>query len=830
MPDSSIYRKLRDSLEPIGTKGVVLISGLPPYLYSYGASLLATLYQQRVIIHSFESREELENFTEQKSSISYESVELIVGAELGLAEILLDYDYARVSRVWEPGEFSLFGDVVIFWPKGNNSPLRVSLLDEEIEEISVLDPATRKAVEKLERFELLNNDDLESGFEVIVGEPMAKVRDRIDQDPLKFLVVKGMSSLEAEEIGLPVLDFGFRSLPIREIYKNNEDAILQIVQKYISDGYSLSLIVNKRSDLEKVPSKLMDLSKHLLSRDMPFQIPKGYISTLEKVLYVSSFELFGSIEMHKFLGASGAKRKKINSSDEFLRNLLPGDFVVHEDHGIGEYVGIVERNGDLFVLIKYAGKDKLYVPLDQLEKITRYVGTGKAIPRLTTLNSGAWRRIKRRVEEDAEKLAKELLRIYALRKMKQGTGIAIDTSANSRIEKFIAKFPFTDTDDQIAATEEIMNDLYSGIPMDRLIVGDVGFGKTEVAMRAIFAVADAGYQVAFLAPTTILVEQHRAVLSERFKGSGLRIAALSRFLSKPEVKDILRKLEKGDIDIVVGTHALLGDSVKFKDLGLVVIDEEQKFGVKHKEKLKSRRVDVHVLSLSATPIPRTLNMALSGIRDISIISTPPAGRKPIRNKFMKFDWEQVTKAVQKEFDRGGQVYFLHNKVRTMEEISAKLKVKIGKQARISIAHGQMDDALLGMVMKEFAMGESNLLVCSTIIENGIDLPNVNTLIVNDAENFGLSQLYQIRGRIGRSSRSAFAYFMYRNLRGNSGDRLSALSESEELGSGLLLSNRDLEIRGAGNVLGREQSGSIDTVGYGLFMKLLEDKVEELRSL
>ncbi|WKZ31387.1 MAG: CarD family transcriptional regulator [Candidatus Dojkabacteria bacterium] len=832
MLDHSIFKNELDNIQPVegraNDKQLVLVTGLPKFLNQVGANLLASHYGQRVELVQIADKESLEELMENIDKLKVDSVKIAVGKELQLAERLVSYNYMRVSRVWEPGEFSLFGDVVICWPKDGSHPVRVSYFGNEVESISLLDPVTRKKSEELKSFELINNESGLSFASVIIGESLVSDKEKANIQPPIFVVIESLSNIERGEIRLPSIDIGFRQLPIKEIYKNNAEVIGKLLNKYIADGYKVDLIVNGKSEEGRLPEELKKVGNVVYSRTLPFTTSKGFISSLNKELYVTPFELFGSIDTQKFAKLAGRSKSSVNTSDEFLRNLLPGDFVVHEDHGIGEYVGIVDRGEELFVLVKYAGKDRLYVPLDQISRLTRYLGTGRRVPKLTTLNSGAWRRVKHKVEEDAEKLARHLLRIYALRKMNKDKGIIVDSGSRD-VEKFIDAFQFTDTDDQSAATEEIMSDLYSGVPMDRLIVGDVGFGKTEVAMRAMFAAVDSGHQVAFLAPTTILVEQHLAVLRERFKDFDVSIASISRFLGKGEVQEVIDGVAKGEVQIVVGTHSLLSDQVKFNKLGLVVIDEEQKFGVKHKEKLKAHRVDVHVLSMSATPIPRTLNMALSGIRDISVISTPPSGRKPIRNHFAKFSWSLVEKAVKGEVDRGGQVYFLHNNVKNMASIKAQMAEKLGPKIKIEMAHGQMDDDMLGMVMREFAAGDIDVLVCSTIIENGIDLPNVNCLIVNDAENFGLSQLYQIRGRIGRSDKQAYAYFTYKNLRGDAGNRLDALSESEELGSGLLLANRDLEIRGAGNVLGREQSGSIDTVGYGLFMKMLEDKIEEMRA-
>jgi len=362
--------------------------------------------------------------------------------------------------------------------------------------------------------------------------------------------------------------------------------------------------------------------------------------------------------------------------------------------------------------------------------------------------------------------------------------------------------------------------------MDRLLVGDVGYGKTEIATRAVFATVNAGYQVAILAPTTVLIEQHLAVFKERFKNYPFNIVSLSRFSSPQEKEDVKEGLRKGIVDIVIGTHALLSKDISFKNLGLLVIDEEQKFGVKQKEQIKEKRVDTNVLSLTATPIPRTLNMALSGIRDISVLATPPSGRKEILNHFEKFNWDSIKEAISKELQRGGQVYFLHNRVNTIQNVYDRL-VKMFPHGSIAIAHGQMGVQKLSHSMAEFVKGNIDILVCTTIIENGLDIPTVNTLIIDDATMLGLSQMYQIRGRIGRSNIQAYAYFFFENLKGDAALRLEAIKESQELGSGFLLSNKDLEIRGAGDILGKNQSGTINSVGYGLYSQMLQKAVKEL---
>ena len=516
-------------------------------------------------------------------------------------------------------------------------------------------------------------------------------------------------------------------------------------------------------------------------------------------------------------------------SVEILKKIVPGDYVVHEDHGIGRFVKVVKKDKGPYIEVAYRGADKLFIPPTASDKLTKYIGTGRKKPILTGLSSRVWRRISKKAKERAEDIARELLQLYALRQSVEGKPVISSEDSLKELELFIDQFEFKDTDDQLIATKNIINDLQRARPMDRLLVGDVGYGKTEIAARAAFAVVNSGYQVAMLAPTTILVKQHLAVFKERFKGYPINIASLSRFSSKKEKEKVLEDISKGLVDIVIGTHALLSKKVFFKKLGLLVIDEEQKFGVKQKEEIKKKRVDTNVLSLTATPIPRTLNMALAGIRDISVLATPPEGRQEVINHFERFNWDSVKKAVELELERNGQVYFLHNRVRSIEFVYNKL-TKMFPHRVVGVAHGQMGVQKLSKTMDAFVNGNIDILVCTTIIENGLDIPTVNTLIIQDATMLGLSQMYQIRGRIGRSRIQAHAYFYFDNLKGDAKLRLEAIKESQELGSGFLLSNKDLEIRGAGDILGRNQSGTINSVGYGLYSQMLAQAVKRVKNL
>jgi transcription-repair coupling factor len=802
--------------------GAVLLTGLPPFLHSIGADYIAETLGSNIPFISLEAGDEPTKRVDELLSGESESLLLQVGEVYNFTKMFTNLGYTRVSRVWEPGEFSLYGDVSVIWPKGADHPYRISVFGDEIERISKVDTDTRELVSDVEKLSL-SDEAFDQLGRYIVGE--VEGGGELQESPI-WVNFTDLSSIELEELNYPVLDFGFRRLPISEIHKGNFDGVRALLEQLGRQDYSVILLLNKKNDIDNLPEDFKGSFSIVNPENYGWEVHRGWISSRSRQVFLTPFELFGKLDIDEMIVDSGGTSSKMMQED-LLKKIQPGDYVVHEDHGVGLYDGLIDKNDTLSLELHYADKDKLFLPVTQVKKVTKYIGSGRKVPKLTRLNSGAWRRIRAKVDEDTEKLAKELLQIYAVRRASQGVAPGFDSADLDSLYSFIESFEYTDTEDQHAATEDIINDLSRGIPMDRLLVGDVGFGKTEVALRAVYAVASQGYQVAILAPTTILVQQHHEVIKDRFKDTGLEIDYLSRFRNAGETDTTKELLKSGDIDIVVGTHSLLSKDVKFDNLGLIVIDEEQKFGVKHKEHLKSKRIDVHVLTMSATPIPRTLNMALAGIRDISIIATPPHGRKPIKNYFSKFDEEKVKKALEQELERSGQAYFLHNKVSDIVKYKTVIE-RLIPDARVEVAHGQMAPAKLAEVMQKFAAKEIDILVCTTIIENGIDLPNVNTLIIDRAEMFGLSQLYQIRGRIGRSDRQAYSYFLYRNLPGNASERMDALAESEELGSGFLLANRDLEIRGAGNILGREQSGSIDSVGYGLFMRMLEEKVEKLR--
>ena len=543
-----------------------------------------------------------------------------------------------------------------------------------------------------------------------------------------------------------------------------------------------------------------------------------------RLLVLTEAEIYGR-QKKRYPARFQQEGSKINS----FTDLKVGDYVVHINHGIGRYMGLetLEIDGSHrdYLRLEYAGEDRLFVPTDQVNLLQKYIGVEDAPPKLNKLGGADWQKVKNRVKESIRDMAEELLDLYARREVAPGHTFASDTVWQHEFEE---SFFFDETPDQLRAIEEIKRDMESDKPMDRLICGDVGYGKTEVAMRAAFKAIMDGKQVGVLVPTTILAQQHYLTFRERLTGFPINLRALSRFQTAQDQEETIAGLLSGEVDLVIGTHRLLSTDVHFKDLGLLIVDEEQRFGVAHKERLKELRHNVDVLTLTATPIPRTLHMSLAGIRDISIIETAPQGRYPIRTHVLEYNEAVIREAIQRELDRGGQVYFVYNRVETIERMASYLQ-NLLPNARITIAHGQMDEDQLERVMLDFYDGQADVLVCTTIIETGLDIPNVNTLIVYDAERFGLAQLYQLRGRVGRSNRLAHAFFCYRKdkvLSENAEKRLAAIREFTELGAGFKIAMRDLEIRGAGNLLGPEQHGQIAAVGFELYCRLLDEAIRE----
>jgi transcription-repair coupling factor (superfamily II helicase) len=546
-----------------------------------------------------------------------------------------------------------------------------------------------------------------------------------------------------------------------------------------------------------------------------------------------ALQIFTDTEIFGWARRRNVQRRKPITPASFLAEVNPGDYVVHQEYGIGRFEGLVKLDTTgverEYLLIRYAGTDRLYIPIDQLDRVTRYIGMGDAVPALSKLGTSEWTRAKSKVKESVQDIAKDLLRLYSTREAAEGHAYPPD-SEQPWLQELEDAFAFEETPDQARAIEEVKADMERARPMDRLVCGDVGYGKTEVALRAAFKAVLDQRQVAILVPTTVLALQHFNTFKERLKAYPVRVELLSRFRSEKEQKQVLEDLALGKVDIIIGTHRLLQKDVVFLNLGLLIIDEEQRFGVAHKELLKQLRTEVDVLTMTATPIPRTLHMSLVNVRDMSVIETPPQERLPIRTAIREYDEGLIREAILREIDRGGQVFFVHNRVHGIQVIAQKLQ-KLIPEARIVVGHGQMPEDQLERVMLDFSSGEYDVLVSTTIIENGLDIPNANTIIVNNAALFGLAQLYQLRGRVGRGTHQAYAYFLYNKdtkLTPNQEKRLRTIFEATELGAGFRIAMKDLEIRGAGNLLGAEQSGFMNSVGFDLYCKLLAEAVQEIQ--
>ena len=641
--------------------------------------------------------------------------------------------------------------------------------------------------------------------------------------------------------GLPVPPAFLLSLTARQLsgYGMSLDTVIEDLQNYQREGFSVILLTSSRRKGESLQAMLREKKVFAALDENLHDLPEPGRITIAVGGLSAGFDYpdgkAAVLAEGSALPPRKSKARKVSSNRQRLESftdLTPGDLVVHEHHGIGRFVSMVKMSVDGadrdYIKLQFAGADVLYVPALQLDLVNKYIGSGDDPDRrrLSKLGGGEWERSKAKAKKAAKDMAKGLIQLYAQRQRLAGYAFQADTPWQ---QDFEALFPYPETDDQIRCVAEIKADMERPVPMDRLLCGDVGYGKTEVAFRAIMKCILEGKQAAMLVPTTVLAQQHYMTALKRFSHFPVEIQMISRFRTAGQSREILSQTAQGKVDLLIGTHKLLGKDIRFKDLGLLVVDEEQRFGVGHKEKLKELAKQVDVLTLSATPIPRTLNMALSGLRDMSTLEQPPTNRQPVQTYVLEHDWSVLADAIRREVDRGGQVYYLHNRTDTIDKTAARIRSLLGEEVRIATAHGKMDQEQLGDIMSRMTEGEIDILVCTTIIETGIDLPNANTLIIEDAERLGLSQLHQLRGRVGRSTRRAFAYMTYRRskvLTEDQSKRLSAIREYAAFGSGFKIAMRDLEIRGAGNLLGPEQSGFLMSVGYDLYLRLLEEAVLE----
>lgn len=791
----SIYQHISEKLDPFLSefkkniklkKNIVLVK-TPEYMIPNVVEILSEYTKRNIEVLVYDEINKYSKFNDKYLNIK-------IGDEIKL-NLFEELGYVRVNRVWNHGEYSVVGDVLTYFKRGDEYVTRISLFDSKVERITLLENNTRTIFKEISETFLSNEQEALTRYS----------SKRNNYSPYSIYYSRGEID---NDLDLVKLDIGLRGIPGLTGIQ-----VQKILNSYEKNGYEIFVSTNQEEQEE--------LNLNVKYKKIREELDRGFVISNQKIVVITDFELSGKIDLNTF-GKTKEKQKDI------FKEITKGDFVVHEDHGIGVYQELIEQDGKLYIEVSYAGKDKLLIPLSVGNKISKYVGSGKSKPILTGLNSGVWLRIKGKAKEDIMAMASELVNLYAMRDLIKTNSIIKSSDDIFQLNEFIEKFKYKDTEDQIVITNEIVEDLKKNKPMDRLIVGDVGFGKTELAARAMFSVANSGRQSCILAPTTVLSMQHFKVLKERYSDYPFRVELLNRYIKGSEKDRIIEDIKKGLVDIVVGTHSVLSDKVVFKDLGLLVIDEEQKFGVAQKETLKKKRLDVHTLSMTATPIPRTLNMALGGIRDLSILSSVPTGRKSIENYFGEFDWDRVLSAIQTEIDRGGQVYYLHNRIKDLNTIKVELESR-NNNIKVVVAHGGLSESKISSVMNDFINNQANVLVCSSIIENGLDIPNVNTVIVDDAQRYGLSSLYQIRGRVGRSERQAYAYFFHNTyLKGNAHLRLDALAEANNIGSGFILSNRDLEIRGSGNILGKSQSGVINSVGYALYTQMLMDAVSKLK--
>lgn len=838
---------------------LIEISGIPFALQQELIKAVAEELQSGILYSERDSME-VRNYLE-----TIQHVALAKTRRPELLRLLQNHNFVRVSKVLNPGELFFAGDVVNFWPIGFYHPVRVSYFGDSMESARMYDEVYGKSLHEVNNFYL---GDLKE-FAGNAGKEYVKVF--ADANPLlPAVIIFGGEANDTFESREDVhFDFTYPTL-----FFHRFDLLENEIAHKIANGFQVAIITEHK---QAIPEKL---KKYIAASDVKMEA--GFQSNQAKIFCLTDRELFGTVFLTKETRhlTSDRARKLLA---ELEGEIDIGDYIVHEDYGIGIYKGIKQERYEQkiplgfgqfktksfyedYLLVEYAEKDQLFIPLNHIDKITKYIGLENQTPHITRLGKNEWQNFTRRVKKQVAEIAKELIELYAQRAL--ANAHEIPSESDSAYEEFTQAFPYQETPDQTRTEKEVLQDLRSTRPMNRLIVGDVGFGKTEVAMRAAFKTVEAGMQVAVLCPTTVLTAQHEKVFTDRFQAFPFRVAAVSRF-SQAQNKKLLADLSEGKIDIIIGTHRLLGNDIKFKNLGLLIIDEEQKFGVTQKEKLKKLAYGVHVLTMSATPIPRSLSMALSEIQDISIIQTPPEGRKAIKTTVERIDWQKIVQAITFEVARNGQVYFVHNRVSTISSTLQKLQ-RLMPHIRFVMAHGQMPAEKLQDTMNKFYNKEFDCLVCTTIIENGLDMPNVNTIVIEHAQNFGLGQLYQLRGRVGRGAHQAFAYLFYEGENLEKADehkkpqkthliaaeyevdpdepqeeeekqsevkrnrnylkRLKAILEAQDVGAGFRLASRDLEIRGAGNLLGKQQHGNINYVGYGLYMQLLAEEIEKLRSL
>ena len=826
--------------------------------------------------------ESLEKIKEQL--IHYESDSTVDTEQLKNQLVVLGYE--RVGQVEMPGQFSVRGGIVDIYCLTEENPWRIELWGDEIDSIRSFDPESQRSLENLEELtiypavEHIGDKDMVSFLDyfpeertiIFLDEPnrLTEKGGAVEEEyrqsrmhreekgsrnlPENWLCsfeqlqkelnkrnCISVCALEPKQAGWKVREKFYLEVKSISAYNNSFELLVKDLHQYKKQGYRIALLSGSRTRAERLAKDLQEEGlAAFYGQDYDREICPGEIMVVyghAKKGFEYPLIKFAVMTESDIFGQEQKKKKKKNYSGSRIQDfaeLSIGDFVVHEKHGLGIYRGIekveVDRIVKDYIKIEYRGGSNLYIPATQLDCLQKYSGADASkAPKLNKLGTQEWNKTKSKVRGAVKNIAKELVELYAVRQEKEGYVCGPDTVWQREFEEM---FPYEETEDQLSAIEDAKRDMESTRIMDRLICGDVGYGKTEVALRAAFKEVQESRQVAYLAPTTILAQQIYNTFVQRMKEFPVRVELLCRFRTPAQQKKAIEDLKKGQVDVIIGTHRILSKDVQFKNLGLLIVDEEQRFGVTHKEKIKQLKKDVDVLTLTATPIPRTLHMSLIGIRDMSVLEEPPMDRMPIQTYVMEYDEETVREAINRELRRGGQVYYVYNRVTDIADVALRI-AKLVPDARVDFAHGQMSERELENVMYSFVNGDIDVLVSTTIIETGLDISNVNTMIIHDSDRYGLSQLYQLRGRIGRSNRTAYAFLMYRKnvmLKETAEKRLAAIREYTDLGSGFKIAMRDLELRGAGNLLGAQQHGHMNAVGYDLYCKMLNEAVKEAKGI
>ena len=807
-----------------------------------------------------------------KKELEKNTLKIAIGESLSLDfvnEVLFEYKFKRVDFVTEPGDFSVRGGIIDVFSFSNDEPYRIEFFGDEIDSIRTFDVETQLSKEKLKKVTIMPNIEIKTlqenresflkyispkthvfikNSELLKGnldkfyakaeEAFQTLSKEIKHVKPAELFCNGtfikkqledftLVNMSSKPVSENILTIAFNTKP-QPSFNKQFHLLIDDLNEHHKGGFTNYIFCANEQQAKRFHDIFDDADEKVHYETIVFPLYQGFIDIDQKIVCYTDHQIFE--RYHKFRLKNGYAKKQAITLQE-LNKLEIGDYVTHMDHGIGKFGGLqkIDVNGKKQEAIKlvYGDRDILYVSIHSLHKISKFNGKDGKAPKVYKLGSGAWKKITQKTKARVKHIAFNLIQLYAKRKLEKGFSFGPDSHMQLELE---SSFLYEDTPDQFSATQEVKNDMEKEQPMDRLVCGDVGFGKTEVAVRAAFKAVDNGKQVAILVPTTILAFQHYQTFSERLKDFPIKIDYLNRFRTAKEKNEAIEGVNSGAVDIIIGTHQLTNQKLQFKDLGLLIIDEEQKFGVAVKDKLKTLKENVDTLTLTATPIPRTLQFSLMAARDLSVIKTPPPNRHPIESHVIRFSEETIRDAVSYEISRGGQVFFIHNRIENIQEVAGLLQ-RLIPSAKIGIGHGQMEGKKLENLMLSFMSGEFDVLVSTTIIESGLDVPNANTIFINNANNFGLSDLHQMRGRVGRSNKKAFCYFItppYHMMTDDARKRISALEIFSDLGSGINIAMKDLEIRGAGDLLGGEQSGFINDIGFDTYQKILQEAIEELK--